>query len=271
MRLHLSFDLLIADAWSLLLLCSQWNQLVRNPEASLTTLELSFRDYVVASKQLVESELYRRSQNYWFDRLETLPSAPELSLAKHPSEIKQPRFVRRSALLSPEKWGCLKERARAESVTPSGLLLTAFAEILTVWSKSAHFTINLTLFNRLPLHPQVNDIVGDFTSLTLLEVDNETPDTFANRAVRIQKQLWQDLDHRYFTGVEVLRELGRRGENRQSGIMPVVFTSTLALGLDLGTVTQLGEMVYGISQTPQVWLDHQVMEENGALVFNWMQ
>jgi len=268
-RLHLSFDLLIADAWSLLLLLSQWNQLVRNPLASLTPLELSFRDYVVASKQLVESELYRRSQDYWFDRLETLPSAPELSLAKHPSEIEQPRFVRRSAKLSPEKWGCLKERARAESVTPSGLLLAAFAEILTLWSKSAHFTINLTLFNRLPLHPQVNDIVGDFTSLTLLEVDNETADTLTNLAVRIQKQLWQDLDHRYVTGVEVLRELGRREGNRQSAMMPVVFTSGLALGLDLGSISELGEMVYGISQTPQVWLDHQVMEENGALVFNW--
>ena len=31
----------------------------------------------------------------------------------------------------------------------------------------------------------------------------------------------------------------------------------------------LGEMVYGLSQTPQVWLDHQVWEEQGALAFNW--
>src|SRR5262249_31544009 len=31
----------------------------------------------------------------------------------------------------------------------------------------------------------------------------------------------------------------------------------------------MGEVVYGITQTPQVWLDHQVSEENGALVFNW--
>src|SRR5262249_40372090 len=31
----------------------------------------------------------------------------------------------------------------------------------------------------------------------------------------------------------------------------------------------LGEAVYGISQTPQVWLDHQVYERAGALLYNW--
>lgn len=268
-RLHLSFDLLIADAWSLLLLFDEWKRLYQNPLSTLTPLQLSFRDYVVAERQLKESELYRGAKDYWDRRVSSLPDAPQLPWAKHPSEISQPRFVRRSAKLSQEKWQKLKQRATIESVTPSGLLVAAFAEVLSVWSKSGHFTINLTLFNRLPLHPQVNDIVGDFTSLTLLEVDNSTADTFTNRAVRIQKQLWQDLDHRYFTGVEVLRELGRRQGSRQSALMPVVFTSTLALGRDLGGINEWGEMVYGISQTPQVWLDHQVMEEKGGLVFNW--
>jgi len=54
--------------------------------------------------------------------------------------------------------------------------------------------------------------------------------------------------------------------------MPVVFTSTLTL--DAGMAEQipmswLGEQVYSIGQTPQVWLDHQVFEEDGALTFNW--
>jgi amino acid adenylation domain-containing protein len=31
----------------------------------------------------------------------------------------------------------------------------------------------------------------------------------------------------------------------------------------------LGDLVFGISQTPQVWLDHQVGEDGGTLVFNW--
>ena len=31
----------------------------------------------------------------------------------------------------------------------------------------------------------------------------------------------------------------------------------------------LGEEVYGISQTPDVWLDHQILEVDGALVYRW--
>ena len=33
--------------------------------------------------------------------------------------------------------------------------------------------------------------------------------------------------------------------------------------------SKFGEVVYGISQASQVWLDHQVVEQNGALLFNW--
>ena len=39
--------------------------------------------------------------------------------------------------------------------------------------------MNVTTFNRLPIHPQIDDLVGDFTSLTLLGVDHAAADTFA--------------------------------------------------------------------------------------------
>jgi amino acid adenylation domain-containing protein len=55
--------------------------------------------------------------------------------------------------------------------------------------------------------------------------------------------------------------------------MPVVFTSALVLGGAGDDVSQgirfFGEEVWAITQTPQVWLDHQVSEERGDLVFNW--
>ena len=51
--------------------------------------------------------------------------------------------------------------------------------------------------------------------------------------------------------------------------MPIVFTSTLTQERRTRAVSALGTMVYGISQTPQVWLDHQVSEQEGMLVLNW--
>ena len=65
----------------------------------------------------------------------------------------------------------MKQRGARAGVTPSVLLLAAYAEVLSRWSKQQRFTINLTLFNRLPVHEQINEVVGDFTSLTLLAVE----------------------------------------------------------------------------------------------------
>lgn len=271
-RLYISIDVLIGDAWSFEILTREFLQLFYNPEISLPLIELSFRDYVLAEIALRNSPLYRRSLEYWQNRLATLPPAPELPLQKTLAAVQHPRFVRRQGKLDPDTWGRLQNKATQASLTPSGILLAAFAEILTLWSKSPRFTINLTLFNRLPLHPEVNQIVGDFTSLTLLEVDNSGLDSFEVRARRLQKQFWDDLDHRYVSGVQVLRELARNQDQASGVLMPVVFTSTLnhdTLSKQSSPKDSLGESVYGISQTPQVYLDHQVAEEAGTLVFNW--
>lgn len=261
LRLHLSFDLLIVDLGSLLRLFQEWYQLYNDLSHPLPPLTVSFRDYVLAEKSLEGSDLYERSREYWQSR--TLPPAPELSLANNPRSVKS-RFKRRETLIARETWAQLKRRGTKAGLTPSGIVLAAFAEILTVWSKSPRFTINLTLFNRLPVHPQINEIIGDFTSVTLLAVDNSSSDQFTVRTQRLQEQLWQDLEHRYFSGVRVLRSMRQQGIDRT---MPIVFTSALGLG-DSG-LEQFGEEIYGISQTPQVWLDHQVFEQDGNLVLTW--
>ncbi|NEO73075.1 non-ribosomal peptide synthetase, partial [Moorena sp. SIO3H5] len=277
-RLHSSFDAIVADAWSMSMFWQQWLQLYQNLESSLPQLDLTFRDYVLAELSLKDTPQYRRSQQYWWNRLETLPPAPELPLVQQTATLDQPEFNCYQAELSAPDWQQLKARAKQANLTPSGILLAAFADLLAYWSKSSKFTINLTLFNRLPLHPQINDLVGDFTSLTLLEVNHADAVPFAQRAQRLQGQLWQDLDHRYVGGVEVQRELRRqRGSYQPFG---VVFTSTLALdtlaekGLPskqqkILPLEQLGEIVYMVAQTPQVWLDHSVAEQNGALMLAW--
>ncbi|MCV3216658.1 amino acid adenylation domain-containing protein [Plectonema radiosum NIES-515] len=270
-RLHVSFDLQIFDAWSLFRLFDEWFQLYQHPEELLPPLEISFRDYVLAEQSIEQTELYKRSQAYWFNRLDELSPAPDLPLAKSPKEIKHHQNKRYEGRLEPTQWQQLKQRAANAGLTPSGVLLAAFTEILTLWSKSPRFTLNLALFNRLPLHPQVNDILGDFTSVTLLTVDNSQPEAFRERSRRLQQQLLQDLEHRYISGVRVTRELARRQGTAPSA-MPIVFTSTLgfsSLGQETLTFSHFGDLVYGISQASQAWMDIQVWEEKETLTCNW--
>ena len=57
-------------------------------------------------------------------------------------------------------------------------------------------------------------------------------------------------------------------QNSQEAIMPVVFTS--GLGVEQWNEGKwLGKLHYNISQTPQVWLDHQVVEMDGSLCLFW--
>ena len=271
-RLHFSFDALILDAWSHSLLFREWSRLYGNPEIRLCPLELSFRDCVAAEAALRDSPLYHRSKEYWQRRLDDLPPAPQLPLATEPGSVAKPRFVRRWHRFEASEWQHIKNSARRLSLTPSAVVLAAFSEVLRYWSRSRRFTINLTVFNRLPLHPQVNDVVGDFTSLNLLEVDADAGDTFEERAKRLQHTLWNDLDHRYFSGVRVLREVARQRKAIGQALMPVVFTSVLAnesSGHGASRTGWMGKTIYGCSQTPQVWLDSGVLEQESTLGVTW--
>ena len=271
-RIHVSFDNMVLDGWSMFHVLNEWSKLYQEPETTLPALELSFRDYILAVENLKESELYKQSREYWINRLPDLPPAPELPLIHNPKTGVQYRFSRFESILENTVWEQLKNRAKQAGLTPSGLLLAAYAEVISLWCNSSRFTVNLTTFNRHPLHPQIDKILGDFTSLTLLAVNNSSAGSFTKRAQNLQQQLWQDLDHPYFSGIESLRELSKMKNDRRGATMPIVFTS--ALGLDqsdedaIGT-NNLGQFIYGISQTPQVLIDHQAVETSGQLVLIW--
>ncbi|MBI3687539.1 MAG: amino acid adenylation domain-containing protein [Actinobacteria bacterium] len=267
-RLHLSLDFLISDAWSYFqVLVPDLVHLYEHPDDPLPELTLTFRDYVLGvGARLPDSDIYRRSELYWRGRLASLPPAPRLP-GRPASQPPLPvRFDRCGGHLDRTEWAELLARGNEIGVTGSVLLAAVFAEVLRSWSGQQRFTINFPLFNRLPLHPEVHRIIGDTTTTLLLAVE-KTDGTFTDRAVALQQQLWADLEHRYFSGVQVLRELTKlRGT--MAPAMPIVMTS-LAGHPPRHHAASLGTATYSISQTPQVEIDFQVFEVAGQLQFNW--
>ena len=271
-RLHFSLDMLVLDAWSMMLLFREWKTLYDKPLTVLPSLAISYRDYALAEEKLVETEMYCQAQEYWWSVIDQLPAAPQIPLRNQTMIGVPPKFSRRRFRMNAHRWKILQQRAKEIGVTPTGIVLAAFTEVLTLWSSSSHYTLNVTLFNRQPLHPDVNKLLGDFTSLMLLEVDHREGNTFQDRAIMTQMRFMKDLQHRAISGLEVMRELRRRRAAMMEAAMPVVFTGGLVYsgeGDDAGLLESFGPMLYGVSQTPQVSLDHQVMEVNGDLVCNW--
>lgn len=281
-RLHMSIDGWCLDGRSLQLLFRELKEIYDAPNQFRPPLELSFRDYVLATIALEDSPIYQKSLDYWLSRIPTLPPAPEFPLAQNPSALKQPRFVDLNYRLESQAVQRLTSRAAKASLTLAGILLAVYTEVMRSWSKSPRFTINVPRFNRLPLHPQVNDIMGEIASFTLLEVDQPSNEPFEIRAGRIQSQLWNDLEHDYVSGVRVLRELAKLQGRAGGTMMPIIFT-TIPRYLDdkkdkslddnkdknLADIP-LGEVVYKVYKTPQVWIDSlYFLEVDGSLIYSW--
>ncbi|PKW16461.1 non-ribosomal peptide synthetase [Saccharopolyspora spinosa] len=266
--LHLSLDLLIVDYASVQLLLAEFDQLYTDPELELAPLSLTFRDYLLARRGRADSAEYRRDRDYWMRRVEAIPPAPELpvpewALAATDGDV---RFRRLEDELSEAQWTSLRQRAAGVGLTPSALLLAAYAEIVGRWSRGRRFTLNIPTFQRLDLHPDVPKLVGDFTSVELLAVDLTEEVGLADRAAALSAQLLEDLAHPLFSGSEVLGELSRRAGG-EPVLMPVVFTSTM--DTPVTPAVPRGEVTYAISQTPQVWIDCQVMPRGERLALSW--
>ncbi|WP_342374541.1 amino acid adenylation domain-containing protein [Myxococcus stipitatus] len=270
-RIHVDLDAITMDAASMMALSDEWRELYADPDRRLEPVPVTFRDHVLAERAARESSAWRSAEAYWTARLDDLPDAPVLPLATSPEHLVRPAFRRLRGGLDARRWALLKERAAEAGLTRSGVVCAAFSEVLASWSETRRFCLNLTLFQRPPIHPAIDKVVGDFTTNVLLEVDGKGM-TFRQRALALRDQLARDIEHLEFSGVRVMRERARRREGN-GGLMPVVFTSLLGHrsaraegGLLFGW---LGKQAHAISQTPQVWIDHQVLEDDGVLRFSW--
>ncbi len=267
--LHMSVDFTVIDYASLQMLLAEWLQRYRDPLIQLPVLEPTFRDHVLLEQRRRKSLTWQRDRDWWLGRIESLPGRPDLPMRPRP-DTRSIRFQHWHARLTDEAWQALSSQARSLGISAAGVVLAAFAEVIGRWSQTPAFCINLTVLNRPQHHPQLASVLGDFTALSLLAVDSRAGSSFIERARRIGGQMFDDLDHAHFSGVDVLRELARqRGQG--ADLMPVVFTS------GIGSVQRLlGDSHepfppprYMVSQTPQVWLDCQATDQFGGLEIGW--
>ncbi|GAA1766827.1 non-ribosomal peptide synthetase [Luedemannella helvata] len=268
---HFSIDFLICDFVSIRLLIDELLDRYDRPDVTREPLEITFRDYLLAERELRQGGRFERDRTYWLDRLPDLPAAPVLPTTTHDHSAPA-RFRRWAATIEPTRWAAFQDSARRCGLTASAAVLAAYAEVVAAWSGQPRFTLNVTTLNRMPLHPQVDRLVGDFTSVSLLSVETDPAAPLRERAATLQEQLWQDLDHRLFSGVEVVREISRRA-GADAALFPIVFTSAIGLTPGAGAAPVAGPSTatlgYGISQTPQVLIDCQNIERDGALATNW--
>lgn len=282
---HVSVDLLIADFVSISILMTDFRQCLLDPDFVPTAADFSFREYLLNLTRYRDSVagIRRRHKDldYWQARLDRLP--PPICLPLMPIDeagsvadvpAAAPAFSRRSMRLSPRQFTAFNRAATEKGATASVAITAAFSTVLGRYGDRDHFLLTLTTMTRHPFTPEVGRLVGDFTGTSVLEVDVRGQRTFVELLRAIGGRLFDDMDHASIGGVEIARMLARTGENRGEH-SPVVLTSTLgSTGGDMRDSTDESAFLRpipgrGLSQTPQVLLDCQVFEIDGACEINW--
>ncbi|MGX2994046.1 amino acid adenylation domain-containing protein [Streptomyces sp. JNUCC 64] len=270
LRMCVSIDALLADARGVQVLFDSWAAALRGGAAARPGTP-SFRDYVAAVAGIRETPEYRRAAAYWAERLDSLPEGPRLPRRGGPDvSTGAPVFVNRRHVVGAERWSRVCRAASERGLTPTSVVLAAYAWALAQWADEPRFVLNVPQMSRHPVHPRVDDVLGEFASFTLLEVDASGVSSFEELAARVRDRLVSDLDHRHFSGMDVTRELIRRRGGVTGALAPVVMTSELGVGDGVDRILdgRLHE-TFALSQTPQVWMDLLLREREGALVLNW--
>lgn len=267
-RVHFSADELILDGASWHLLMKQWRYLYDNPEAELAHTQINFSDWVVACKHFEKSDKYQQDLDYWQQKLERMPAGQALPLMEPaPYSSQQKVFIRErlSGSLDATSWTSIKCLAKSLHISYTAIVLAKFVEVLSRKNGGRAFPLLMTYLNRPPIHSDLTQIIGPFISSTVFLADQHGSD-FHDRAKQTHQQLWEDLEHVSVSGTKALRECQRK--KRKSYFIPVVFTSFLGV-IDDELHGWQDQVSYTITQTPQVYWDHQMLEREGALDFSW--
>nr|ALJ49910.1 TlmH [Salinispora pacifica DSM 45543 = CNS-863] len=282
-RLHVAVDVLVSDGASSTLLFNEWARLYRDPQAPLPATGPSFAHHVARAAAYQASPEIEPSRAYWQQRAASLPPAPLLPYAVPLCDVGRPAFGNRFIRVEAPQWQRFKKNAAAAGLTASGAVLAAYCHVLARWSKVPDFTLTVLVSQRSTFAEEdLSTVVGNFSSTMLLEVHVDEAAPFREVAAGIQRRLLQDMEHVAYTGLDVLRDLSRLDGQAGQARLPVVFNSTIGAVASapgaprtagpVGALCLLGDSgtpVWSGVRTPQVVLDHQAFEEDGALVLNW--
>ncbi|MBY8171396.1 amino acid adenylation domain-containing protein [Vibrio fluvialis] len=265
-RLHVDVDMIAADAQSFRLMIEA---LVAAYHGELSDARSApFAEFQRQMTTSAQQALAARDRRYWRALQSTIAPAPKLPERDPVNPDTAAVHTERLAFeLSAQQRAQLEALAAQHHLSLSAVSLGAFNALLADALKQPAFRINVPLFYR----PKgFDDTVGDFANLTLFSANCAPNVPLLTLFEQTQHQLMACLEHRHYSGVNVMRDLSRQQGSLQTS--PVVFTSGWDIGGDLYSQRvhdTLGDMVWACSQGAHVLLDAQIVPYKRGVLINW--
>ncbi len=265
-RIHIGFDCIILDAWSVMLMMKQICELYEKGNTKFPAY--TFREYCIEQGKLRDTKREREAELYWNNRLFSIPNAPQLKYTRKLLDINTPSFSRINHEVSCTDTELIYMQAKKYKVTPAAVLCSIYMKILAKYADNKKFTINLTVFNRLSENREIQEVLGDFTNVSIAEYEAGKRRTFKEEVHATQKEFWNFVKYRGYEGVKIIRKIPK--EYAAQAALPVVFTGILVGSKHYGCyLSEWTKEKYAYSQTPQVSLDYQATDIKGNLSINW--
>lgn len=262
----ISFDLLIADGKSLADLAG----LIMDDNEGvdiLSSKSMEFEDFIYAKEEEKKNKRYEVSQNYWGEMLNDIADAPNI-IDFDAASNGNLHFRRLEYFVDKNHWSQIKNKLNEHKISPSMGALAAYCAVMGYWANQEKFTINSPIMSFFKRKKEYAEVLGDFTEVLLVPAEKyNMNEEFISYMKRISNSFVNSYKHNAFDGIDVMNLL--RNNRSERVVMPVVFTSMLVKEKSFSNMERFGKVQYGVSQTPQVYLDCQLMEREERLSITW--
>jgi yersiniabactin nonribosomal peptide synthetase len=264
-RLFASCDLLVVDAGSFALLAKELSDKYYEQQ---NDEEIGcFDEYLNLLEERKTKKKYSIDKKFWEGIADDIPPAPALPMVEDINGNNN-IFKRKHYFIDSDIWHRVKEKLNSINVSASTGVLACYATVLGFRCNQDRFTLNLPMTNLIRRKKGMNRVMGDFTEEMLMPVNNyKAGESFEEYISYVNSEFMKYFKHSYFDGIELMSHI--RSKTGETVKMPVVYTGMISDKSEFDYLDFFGEMVYGVSQTPQVVLDCQVFETHGQLKIVW--
>lgn len=189
---------LIGDAWTLALICSQFNSFLKKEKITA----YSYRNYVNKEQCYLQSAQYTKDRDFFLKRFEVCEDVTYLS----EKQSKSFSAERSTFTLDADQSKRLRTYADNNHVSVFALFLAAFAVYMNRTKRNLEkFYIGTAVLNRAGVKER--NTIGMFinTVPVLISLDNES--TFEKNLLKVQEEVLSTFRHQKFNYGEILAEV----------------------------------------------------------------
>jgi amino acid adenylation domain-containing protein len=203
---------IISDAVSVEILIREFRKL--HSGLSLPALDIQYRDFTMWQLEQLESDRYRRQEEFWLRQLDGEIPVLDLPLDFERPPVKSGKGDSVHQQLEPAVISAVEELCRRKDCTKYQLLLTVYFVLLNRYSGQRDIIVGSPISGRR--HPQVESLLGVFVNMVALRC-NITGDTLFEDVLRQVKETaiaaFDSQDVPFERLVDALELRGEAGRN----------------------------------------------------------